>query len=439
MAKQPTQRSAVSNKKHLARLEREQIQRRYLLTGAAVIVVLVLAIIIYGVLDQTVLRAQRAVAQVGTQRITVAEFQKEVRFTRSRLIDQLAYIYGNPIFLQFFGSYITQIQNTLTDTQTLGKQVLDQMINDRIVAQEAAKRGITVSEAEIDEQIQQEFGYFANGTPTPTVTQPPFSTATLNPTQLAWLPPTETPAPTATGEPTATPGGPTEAPTLAPTSTPAETATPSASETPQPTPTAYTLDSFKTNFQNYAKKLAEINLTEADFRASIRFRILNRKLLDVIAADVQRDQEQVWARHILVATKEEADAVLTRIKNGEDWVKVAAEVSTDTSNKDKGGDLGWFGKGQMVKEFEDATFALQIGQISDPVQSQFGYHIVQLLGREVRPLTDSAFEQARQNKFSEWLNTAKADLNVQTYDVWKDNIPVVPTVPAELAQPVTQQ
>lgn len=73
-----------------------------------------------------------------------------------------------------------------------------------------------------------------------------------------------------------------------------------------------------------------------------------------------------------------ADDVLRRARAGESFEKLAKDFSADTSNKDKGGDLGWFGHGRMVKAFEDAAFALQPGQISDVIETQFGYHIIKV-------------------------------------------------------------
>ena len=87
---------------------------------------------------------------------------------------------------------------------------------------------------------------------------------------------------------------------------------------------------------------------------------------------------QVHCAHILVKTESEAKAVLERIKKGEKFTSIAKQVSLCPSGK-KGGDLGKFSRGQMVKEFENAAFALEKGEISAIVKTKFGYHIVMRL------------------------------------------------------------
>jgi len=88
---------------------------------------------------------------------------------------------------------------------------------------------------------------------------------------------------------------------------------------------------------------------------------------------------QVKARHILVATLNEATELKNKISAGESFAQLAQAHSTCGSSH-RGGDLGQFGPGQMVKPFEDATFALKVLEISEPVQTQFGYHLIQRTG-----------------------------------------------------------
>ncbi|MGB9724183.1 MAG: peptidylprolyl isomerase [Chloroflexia bacterium] len=95
--------------------------------------------------------------------------------------------------------------------------------------------------------------------------------------------------------------------------------------------------------------------------------------------------EQVHARHILVATEEEARRVLERLRAGEDFAQLAQELSRDTASGKNGGDLGWIGRGMTVEPFEKAAFALEVGQWSEPVKTQFGFHIIQVLEKGMRP------------------------------------------------------
>jgi peptidyl-prolyl cis-trans isomerase C len=84
---------------------------------------------------------------------------------------------------------------------------------------------------------------------------------------------------------------------------------------------------------------------------------------------------KVRASHILVDSEQKAQALIEGIQTGEDFARLAATNSSCPSGQ-RGGDLGEFGRGQMVKPFEDATFGLEVGQLSGPVQTQFGYHLI---------------------------------------------------------------
>jgi peptidyl-prolyl cis-trans isomerase C len=104
--------------------------------------------------------------------------------------------------------------------------------------------------------------------------------------------------------------------------------------------------------------------------------------------------EEVHARHILVATEEEAKQVKADLDGGKPFEVEAMEKTTDPSGKNNGGDLGFFQKGQMVPEFETAAFALEPGQVSEPVKSQFGWHVIKL--EEKRQSAPTPFEQMQQ-------------------------------------------
>ena len=115
-----------------------------------------------------------------------------------------------------------------------------------------------------------------------------------------------------------------------------------------------------------------------------------KKVYDEAAAK-QKSEEEISARHILVPTEEEAKAALKRVRGGEDFAKVADDVSKDPGSK--GGDLGWFTKDRMVPEFGEAAYKLKKGEISDPVKSQFGWHVIKLEDKRVKPFP--SFEEVK--------------------------------------------
>jgi len=88
---------------------------------------------------------------------------------------------------------------------------------------------------------------------------------------------------------------------------------------------------------------------------------------------------KIKCSHILVQKQSDAIAILDRMKKGEKFGKLARELSIDTGSAKRDGNLGFFGRGKMVKEFETAAFNLQMGQISEPIKTQYGYHVIKRL------------------------------------------------------------
>lgn len=124
----------------------------------------------------------------------------------------------------------------------------------------------------------------------------------------------------------------------------------------------------------YFEKSVKASIGEAAAKA-----IYDDKVKDL------KPEEEVQARHILVASEAEAAKLREQIAAGEDFAKLAEANSGDAGSKAQGGMLGFFGRGQMVPQFEEAAFALQKGQVSKPVQSQFGWHVIKVEDRRQKP------------------------------------------------------
>lgn len=431
MAKEPSNR--IVTKKQQTRFEKEQRQKKWLITATIVVVAVIALVIIYGVLQTTVLQKYQAVALVGDQKITTGEFQTRVRFERARLVQEFVFYASNPILAGYFQTQLTNIQTQLDDTVGFGQSILDQMIDEKVALQEAAKLGITVSDAEVDKALESYFSFFPDGTPTPAIIPTIASTATLSAEQLELI---ATPIPTVAKVPTLTPTPePTATATeVPPTPTEGVAGTPTATALPEPTATPYTREGYDSLVNQYVEDLSQLNFTKDDLRAYFHDRLIIQKFFEQLTKDTPTTQEQVWARHILVQNEAEALLLYDRLMKGDNFIVLAAEASLDTTNKDSGGDLGWFGRGTMVPEFEDAAFLLEVGEISPPVKTDFGYHIIQVLGHEERPLDADGYQAARQQEFQTWLDAKKAEIGVTKYDIWASRVPVSPSIPLELLQ-----
>jgi len=130
------------------------------------------------------------------------------------------------------------------------------------------------------------------------------------------------------------------------------------------------------------------------------------------AAKAQPPEPEIHARHILVPTEEEAKAALARVKAGEDFAKVATELSKDPASE--GGDLGWFTHDKMVPEFADAAFKLKPGEVSEPVKSQFGWHIIKV--EETRMKTFPPFDQVKEQAARYVVQKAQSELITKLHD-----------------------
>lgn len=132
-----------------------------------------------------------------------------------------------------------------------------------------------------------------------------------------------------------------------------------------------------------------------------------RKLYDDTAKNLKPEQE-VRASHILVKTEDEAKKVEERLAKGEDFAAVAKDVSIDPGSGKQGGDLGFFGKGQMVPAFDEAAFKLEPNKVSQPIKTQFGYHVIKVAEKRERPIPP--FDQVKPQIEQYVVRTAQQDL-----------------------------
>ena len=435
MAKRRDKRKIVT-RKHVARQERERKQSALIRNIAIGIVVAIVLLIGYGVFDEAVLQERRTVASVNGEEITLGQFEARVRLERDSLINQYAqYLQLAQSFGMDFNNQLTQIETQLSNYQAVGQNVLDSMTYELLYRQIAQEEGITFSDDDVEKAIQEYLNYYPDGTPTPepTLESAAAEPATLSPEQLELV--TVTPEPTVA--PTATPSAETPEED---TGTDAESE-PTAAPVPTLTATPYTLEGYQEAYAETLPLYEEYGLSESDFRFLFEANLYYTALYDMVTADVENEgQEYIWARHILVDDPIVARVIREKILAGEDFSELAAENSTDPSAATNYGDLGWFTTGDMGPPFEEAAFALEnIGDVSEVVQTDFGYHVIQLLGRENRPWDEATYQDQKDLVFQQWISEKYAENDVETFDVWQSNVPTDPDLQQRLAELYGQQ
>lgn len=174
------------------------------------------------------------------------------------------------------------------------------------------------------------------------------------------------------------------------------------------------LDSIKRQFPSedaFGKALADANVTMPAWKEETKKNLTAVKLEEMAVAGLKIDDQEIAdnyekikekinkdaikVSHILTKTEEEAIEISKELEEKKDFADLAKKYSQDTFTKDKGGDLGWYGKGELLKEVEDAAWSLSPGQLSAPVKSQYGYHIIQL--NEKKGASEQTLEDHREH------------------------------------------
>lgn len=462
------QKERELTRKELRQSHRDRERNRKLMIGMGIALGLAALVIVWGLVSEFVVKPNSAIAQVGETKIAVRDFWKRVYLQQNNLRNQLVNLvsmeqqFGNQ---GFFTSQINQLQTTLSSPFSLGAQVQNLMIDEEIIKREAAARGITVSDDEIDQRLREQIAAGQGAVTAPQATAT--AEGAIAATATAWTP-TLTPTLdisatiTATATTTLTPEPPTPLPIL--------------------TDEQYTtgMDEVESNLQDVA------GMTVAEYRTVLAAQIMRERLSEVIGEEkAPGTEEQVHARHILfnvitpepsptplpdgaptpeptltptplpegfptpiptpaprddAATLALANEVRARILAGEDFATLAQEYSDDKGSGANGGDLGWFARGAMVAPFEEAAFSLPLNQVSEPVKSDFGYHLIEVLEKDAnRPKDEATLAQERQQAFDAWLAEQQTTLPIERspnlVSLLPRNLDTTLALPAQAAAP----
>lgn len=445
-----TEADLQRRREYLSRAQREHMwQRRALITISALVAISVL-ILAVALVYENLIRPAQPVSTVNGQEIATGDFQDRVRFLRWQTGQQIRQLYALTGDINTVSQYASQLTNPIS----IGSQVLDQMEEEILLKEEAEARGITIDEAAVDKRVDefmaQSVGLTVPGAPTATPTTAP----TVTPTPLVSPTPSPVP-PTATVAPSATPAEDEAAADATAPATEEAAGEPAADTTPTTAPTATatlpaaqiqaTLDQAKKTYYEGAQKGASVDRNTV--RDVFYFDALQTALLDAIGSEAPAEELQVHVRHILIAfdpantgqatapateeqkaaALEKANAALSALQDGEPFADLAASISNDTASAQRGGELDWQSPDGFVPAFADTVKTADLGVIAGPIETEFGYHIIQVLGREVRALTDAQLSQRRNQLFSDWLAERKAAADIERSDSWLERIPEEPT------------
>lgn len=391
-----------TTKKHLARAERERIQSRWLLGVIITIAVVAIGILVYGWIDSVYIQPQKTVVTVNEDTITQGEFQGRVRIHQRELLGQLnSYMQMEQLFasdpqtLASIQELQNQIRTQLAYPELIGQEVIYSMIRETLIRQEAEKMGIHVLPEEIERQIQQSFGFYPEGTPTP------FPTPTPDATRVAAI--------AAASESTAEPSP-----------------TPSLPQTPFPTATPYVLEAYEVDYEQFLDSLSDFGITEADFYVFIEAQLLEEKVREQFDPEIERMAEHVLIQHILVFDEEVAQEALERLESGESWDDIVLEYSEDQNSRESSGDLGWKTQDDLVGflgQMGLVAFSAPVNEVIGPIETQYGWHLVRVVDRDDREISDAAYQVAVDNAFEAWIDELTAEAEIIVVDDWQDHLP----------------
>ncbi|MEA3397154.1 MAG: SurA N-terminal domain-containing protein [Chloroflexota bacterium] len=383
MAKQKKRPVKKVTRRQIHRHKKDEELQRILIWIAGAVLAIIVAVLGYGLYMETVVKPGRPVAKAGAVEINTQAYQARVRYQRILTLEQIEVYQGYldkrstdkafQALIQQFEATKASLENQLSPDMTVpfGKQVLDQMVEEEFIHQEAAARGLTVSAAEIDQRVEQFLGYDR-----------------------------------------------------------AADVAASASEAVTETQSVMTEAEYRQGYANFKTNVLEVSgLSEDDLRRMLETELLKTALKAQLGENAETEADQVQFTYLAIIAQEDAGALWQRIEQGEDIATLMEEINQNDNEQNQGGVLPWMTaeqlSGQVGPELATLAFDTPIGEAAGPVQGSDGlYYIIYVEGHEVRPLDDYLLQQAQEQEYQKWLVQQQAE-KVEYLD-WQEVTPGEP-------------
>lgn len=438
MARKRNQQATGNNGQRRSRKEvllarKEARQTRQIRLAAAGVLGLLLLVFLVAIVNEFIVAPNRAVATVNGEEITLEEWQDRVRYERAQRIilleNQYEALGGNVGFIQqFAGQTIQELQ----EAETLGQSVLDLMVNETAARQAAQARGITVTAADVDEVIEESFNYFGGESPTPF----PTPTETVMPT------PSLTPVPTAVITEVVPTAPPFPTPTTGPTPTRLPTATPVSQE------------AFQEQYNDLLSQLQELGVEEETYRSVVRSQLYIERLTEALAEERELSEEAEQASIFVLsfATEEAANEALDQIEEQgflDVWNTIRstpASVGEEGEPVARATETVWQTQDTIESSFgsaiAEAAFDLSLNTPSDVLVQEDAatgtsqYYIIQVSGREVRPLSEQELTNNRRQLVTNFIDQQLVG-GLDISEFWRNRVPTQPLLDPKFLAPPT--
>ncbi len=423
-----------ARRRRISRREREARRQRQLRWGIGIAAALAVLVLLVFSVNDYIVKPRKVLASINGTEIQRRDYWKYRSMT---LINQASQYQQFANFVQGdqqtqylqLAAQARQELDTVWGSTDVDDATLEQMVDGQVFLKNLDSFNLNISEQDVNDYVVRRFG------PSNSALAQPSPSPTLIPERAAWATataaastaealrnapvPTSAPLPGAPGaNPPSSAAIPTNIPGTTVPSPATSVATPVAASTaPAGTPGAAEAESTAVanfdQFKDATFKTAHMSRKDYD-RLIVRPDLAREKVTAAIDAQVGQAAEQVHAAHILVDTEDLARSIHDQVtKPAANFEQVAREQSTDQSTRANGGDLGWFTRVEVVPSFADAAFALQPGQISEPVKSQFGWHVIKVYDHaRNRAMTDEQIDKVKSARVDAWLAERKAEMKI---------------------------